>query len=150
MDSDNKQDKNKDSNIGCIVFIIIAAIASIFMTSKEEFSEMGNIILGFGGIAVGGLIIYLIYKAVSRNSSDNSNINQTSKIYNNESKTEGNDKKGCLIMTGVAVVGIAIFAVIMTQVESIQNSDVVTAVGIIALVVFVIICGIYFYNSMND
>ena len=93
--NDNKDEK-KGSNIGCLIVVVLFVIGSLALTfmktSKEEFADMGYLIMSIAGLVVA----YFILKRLGILGNSNTSSEPDSGDGDNKSFL-----KGCLIVLGI-------------------------------------------------
>ena len=139
MPEQDNNDKNKGSNIGCLIVVILFVIGSLVVTfmktSKEEFTEIGYFIMAIVGLVAA----YFILKKVGV--LGNSDASSQPETGDSENKSF---LKGCLIVLGILL----FFGVVAFLFSSSMELNYI--VGIIAVVAFALLLGILFYRNMKD
>lgn len=162
MANDGNQD-DKGFKVGCIIALVIIGVIGLFMTSKEDFTEMGNSILGFGAFIVGCIIIGSIISVLNKKSGSNKSVNKnqyynpdpySDDLYNSKENTKkknkSEDAKSCLLVIGILLLVAAVFGVVFYTSGKIKDTETATAIGVILFIILAVIGGIYLYKTLND
>lgn len=136
--NDNKDEK-KGSNIGCLIVVVLFVIGSLALTfmktSKEEFADMGYLIMSIAGLVVA----YFILKRLGILGNSNTSSEPDSGDGDNKSFL-----KGCLIVLGILL----FFGIVACLFSSSMELNYI--VGVVVVVAFAIFLGVLFYRHMKD
>ena len=133
----------KNSNVGCLIFLIIGVIGfiiyTISSTSAVEFAETGQLVM----FCVTGLIIYFLFRALMGNSANSSDSRSSS-----HTSSEKSENAGCLKAIGIGVGALVLAGIIFSAIGT--DFEFNMGLGVAVTVIVAIVIAVFIFKNINE